>query len=296
MLRVFQILDRIIDTHVPVLIHGQSGTGKELIARAIHFNGPRKAAPFISVNCGAIPESLLESELFGHVRGAFTGATTDREGLLPAADRGSLFLDEIGDMSLAMQTKLLRALQEGEVRPVGASEDRHVDVRIIAASHRDLGDEVAAGRFREDLYYRVNVVRINLPSLKERPDDIPVLAEHLLERCAGELGGVRKRLTPDAIEALMKFDWPGNVRELENLLKNAAVLSTGAEIKASDFPISTSTSRVTEATDTLNLAELERQAIHRALNVSKGNKKKAAELLGIARLTLYRKLKGYESE
>ena len=291
MLRVFKVLDRVIDTHVPVLIHGESGTGKELIARAIHFNGPRKQAPFVSVNCGAIPESLLESELFGHVRGAFTGATTDREGLFPSADGGTLFLDEIGDMSLAMQTKLLRALQEGEVRPVGAVETRRVNVRVVSASHRDLALEVGEGRFREDLFYRINVVQLELPPLRERRDDIPALAEHILERCIGELGGVPKRMTAAAVERLLEHDWPGNVRELENLLKNAAVLSSGPTIDGEDVLLPQHGTRQMDLGGSLKLVDVERQTIERALESAGGNKKKAAELLGIARLTLYRKLK-----
>jgi transcriptional regulator with GAF, ATPase, and Fis domain len=297
MRRVFALLDRVTDTVMPVLIHGESGTGKELIATALHCNGPRKKGPFISVNCAALPETLLESELFGHVRGAFTGAMTDKPGLIPAAHRGTLFLDEIGDMPLAMQAKLLRILQEGQFRPVGATETQSVDLRVVAASHRDLADEVAGGRFREDLYYRINVIRIDIPPLRGRREDIPLLVDHILARAATELGGERKHLTPAALERLLRHDWPGNIRELENLLRSAAVMTDGAEIDAAHLPL---TERAGECDDqlgdVLNLAELERRAIGQALRTTQGNKKKAAELLGIARLTLYRKLKSFDDK
>ncbi|MBN1774778.1 MAG: sigma-54-dependent Fis family transcriptional regulator, partial [Deltaproteobacteria bacterium] len=292
MLRVLQTLDRVIETHVPVLIRGESGTGKELVARALHFNGPRRDRPFVTVNCAAIPEALMESELFGHVRGAFTGALRDRDGLFAAAHGGTLFLDEIGDMSPAMQVKLLRALQEGEVRPVGSSVDRKVDVRIVAASHHDLARLVADGRFREDLFYRLNVVSIPVPPLRERKEDILLLAEHLLERFAGELGGVRKKLRPDALQRLLTHPWPGNVRELENVLKNAAVLARSDEIGPEDIPLDPGgASDAPASPSSLRLEEVEMQTIRKALRATGGNKKLAAELLGISRLTLYRKLK-----
>jgi transcriptional regulator with GAF, ATPase, and Fis domain len=291
MLRVFQTLDRIIDTHVPVLVQGESGTGKELIARAIHYNGPRKAGPFVSVNCGAIPETLMESELFGHVRGAFTGATKDSEGLFAAADGGTLFFDEIGEMSTSMQTRLLRVLQEGEYRPLGATVDRRVDVRVLAATNRDLAREVASGGFREDLYYRLDVVSIRLPPLRERLEDIPLLCDHVLEQFAGEMGGARKRLAPGALDVLLGHSWPGNVRELENVLKNAAILSRSDDLGPGDIHLTRRAAGDEPLAPTLNLGELERQTIARVLKLTAGNKTRAAEILGISRLTLYRKLK-----
>jgi transcriptional regulator with GAF, ATPase, and Fis domain/tetratricopeptide (TPR) repeat protein len=295
MLALLRVLDRVIETHVPVLIEGESGTGKELVARAVHYNGPRRDAPFVSVNCGALPDSLLESELFGHLRGAFTGATADRTGLFAAAHRGTLFLDEVGDTSPALQAKLLRAVQEGEIRPVGSNERRKVDVRILAATLRDLDADVRAGRFREDLLYRLNVVTLRVPPLRDRREDIPLLADHILERFAGELGGARKRLAPDALATLLKHPWPGNVRELENVLKNAAILATGETIGPESIHLAHPEHPLPSTGTTLNLDEIEQRTIERAIAAAGGNKKRAAGLLGISRLTLYRKLKRFEA-
>lgn len=234
--KLFALLERVAPSHVPVLIHGETGSGKELVARALHAYSPRKDQPFVAENCAAIAPTLLESELFGHVRGAFTDASRDRKGTFVTADGGTVFLDEIGDMPPDMQSKLLRVLQDGEVRPVGASKTQKVDVRIVAASHRDLGELVKQGRFREDLLFRLNVITLEVPSLRERKADLPYLATFLLERMADELGGTPRALTADALAALAERDWPGNVRELENLLRRAAALTPpGQPIDRSDL-------------------------------------------------------------
>ena len=222
---LFDLIERVRQSDVPVLIHGETGSGKELVARALHDFGPRSKAPFLAENCAAIAPTLLESELFGHVRGAFTDASRDRKGTFAAANGGTVFLDEIGDMPMPMQAKILRVLQEGEVRPVGSSKPEKVDVRIIAASHRDLLAMAAEGRFREDLLYRLNVITLELPALRERLEDLPILADFLLARVAKEEGQPPRRLTPAALEALAKQRFPGNVRELENLLRRAAALT-----------------------------------------------------------------------
>jgi two-component system response regulator PilR (NtrC family) len=219
-----------------VLIHGESGTGKELIARAIHFSSPRSAERFLSVNCGAIPENLLESELFGHERGSFTGALRDKKGLFQEADRGTLFLDEISEMSLPMQVKLLRALQEKVVRKVGGTDEEPTDVRIIAATNQHLPDRIARGEFREDLYYRINVIPIALPPLRARREDIPLLVDHFLRKYSEAIGTPAKRISAEAVRLLERHTWPGNVRELENLIERAVALSTSDVITAEDLP------------------------------------------------------------
>jgi len=233
---LFDLIDRVRQSDVPVLVHGETGSGKELVARALHDFGPRAKAPFLAENCAAITPTLLESELFGHVRGAFTDASRDRKGTFAAADGGTVFLDEIGDMPLTMQSKILRVLQEGEVRPVGASKPEKVDVRIIAASHRDLAEMVAAGQFREDLLYRLNVITLELPPLRERSEDLVYLASFLLARVAQEEHGPARELTPAALESLASRRFPGNVREFENLLRRASALTPpGRPIDASDL-------------------------------------------------------------
>ena len=249
--RVFQIMDRLLDNTIPVLIEGESGTGKELVARAIHFNGARRDKPFVAVNCGAIPANLLESELFGHVRGAFTGATNDKLGLFEAAQGGTLLLDELGELPLEMQVKLLRVLQSGEIQKVGDTKERHVDVRIVAATNRQITEEVAAGRFREDLYYRLAVIPVRLPPLRERRDDIPALIQHFLQanREAG-VGGV-EAVSPKTLSLLCRYDWPGNVRQLEMVLKNASLFADNSTLQPEDlssFPDITgvNTGRMTE--------------------------------------------------
>lgn len=304
MRKVFQQLDRIIESKLPVLIQGESGTGKELIARAIHFNGERKSMPFVSENCAALPDSLLESELFGHERGAFTGAHRKKKGLLERAHGGTLFLDEIGDMSVEMQKKLLRALQEGEFRPLGSDSLVQTDVRILTASHRNLEDLVRDGEFREDLYYRVNVLSVRLPALRERSDDIPLLAEHLLARSAREAGCSVPILPHEVMAALVAHAWPGNVRELENEMRRLTVLAQET-VKLEDLSQSVLEGRSLhtqsavaklsgDAADIkMAVAELEKSSIQAALARTGGNKSKAASELGISRFALQRKLEKY---
>jgi transcriptional regulator with GAF, ATPase, and Fis domain len=300
---VFDQLERIVETELPVLVHGESGTGKELIARAIHQAGARRQRPFITENVGALPDSLLESELFGHVKGAFTGAYKAKRGLLEQADGGTLFLDEVGDMSPAMQKKLLRVLQEGEVRPVGSDEVRRVDVRVVAASNRDLEILVREGVFREDLFYRLAVLRVDLPPLRARRDDIPLLAETLLSRAAREAGREAPVLTQEVVAALMRHSWPGNVRELENEMRRLVVLAEGGA-QLSDLSSSVLEARpvagvpdeaqVLEAGDIKGaVADLERRSIEAALEQAAGNKSQAARSLGISRFALQRKLEKY---
>jgi len=295
---VFSILDRVIPTDFPVLIEGESGTGKELVASAIHKNGPRSSKPFLTENCGALPESLLESELFGHVRGSFTGADRTRDGLFQRAHGGTLFLDEIGEMSPGMQTKLLRALQEGEVRKVGATQVEKVDVRIISATNRDLRESVAAKTFREDLYYRINVVGIRLPPLRERREDVETLLEYFLEETCREAGCKRKTLSAAALKILMAHSWPGNVRELQNEVKRLVALADdviGPELldslKASEAK-GGSTARADLGGRSLR--DLERQAIVETMKLTGGNKAETAKRLGISRRALYDKIEKYD--
>ncbi|MBM4359521.1 MAG: sigma 54-interacting transcriptional regulator, partial [Deltaproteobacteria bacterium] len=287
--RLLGLCDRISATEVPVLIQGESGTGKELVARAIHRNGSRSGGPFVSENCGALPETLLESALFGHVRGAFTGATRTHVGLLEAADRGTLFLDEIGEMSLSMQTKLLRVLEDGIVRPVGSERGRRVDLRLVAATHRDLDEMVAAGRFREDLLYRLDVLRMRVPPLRERREDIPLLVRHFLARYAGES---RTVVSPAALERLVAFDWPGNVRQLENEVRRAIVLSDGV-IDAEHLALGRTT--VLRPTGDLTIRPrvdaLEATLIEEAMRRTGGNQTRSAELLGMSRFGLRKLMK-----
>jgi len=301
MKRVFHELDRIVETELPVLIHGESGTGKELIARAIHFNGARKDRPFIAENCAALPDTLLESELFGHTRGAFTGADRAKKGLLEQASGGTLFLDEIGDMSSEMQKKLLRVLQEGEVRPLGSSKTIQVDVRLLAASHQNLEELVKEGKFREDLFYRINVLTLRLPPLRERPEDIPLLAEALLSRAAREAGRQVPHLPHEVQAALAAYGWPGNVRELENEMRRVLLLADEAvrldnlspnvldlsgEGGAAPTPVIVGDLRAA-------VVRFERQAIQGALERNGGNKSRASKELGISRFALQRKLEKY---
>jgi two-component system response regulator AtoC len=284
-----------------VLITGESGSGKELIASLIHEAGPRARAPFVAVNCGAIPEQLLESELFGHARGAFTGAVDDRQGLFEEADGGTLFLDEIGELPVALQVKLLRALQEGEVRPVGDNMPRAVDVRVVAATSRDLETEVRAGRFRADLFYRVNVVRIPLPPLRERREDIPDLVRHFIGVFNKRLGLAIAGVTPAAMRLLMDHAWPGNVRELENVIERAMVLTDDPQIDAEHLPqtVRLPGNAAALADDDLDLSVkrrtevLERTLIQRALRQTGGNRTRAARLLELSHRALLYKIKEY---
>ena len=302
--KVFQQLDRIIESKLPVLIQGESGTGKELIARAIHFNGERKELQFVSENCAALPDTLLESELFGHERGAFTGAHRTKKGLLERAHNGTLFLDEIGDMSGEMQKKLLRVLQEGEFRPLGSDRLISTDVRLLTASHRNLEDLVRAGEFREDLFYRINVLSVKLPALRERSDDIPLLADHLLARSAREAGCPVPAMPHEVMAALVAHAWPGNVRELENEMRRLVVLArdtvkledlsqTVLEGRALHGPATAAKLSGDAADIKQAVAELEKSSIQAALARTGGNKSKAATELGISRFALQRKLEKY---
>jgi DNA-binding NtrC family response regulator len=295
---VIKLAEMVAPTDSTVLITGESGTGKEVLARYIHQLSERESGPFISVNCGALPENLLESELFGHVKGSFTGAHRDKEGLLAAARGGTFFLDEVGEMSPALQVKLLRALQEREIVPVGATEPVSIDVRIIAATNRDLEEEIRRGAFRSDLYYRLNVISLHLPALREREDDVVVLAEHFLRRVSDKTG-TQFGMSDDCRSALQRYDWPGNVRELENALERAAILSRGGIIGFDALPARITApaaapliSERPPANPTLELVE--RAYILWVLQAEGGNKARAAEVLGIDPSTLYRKLNRYE--
>jgi len=294
MQKVFSVMEKVIPNKSNILITGESGTGKGLVAQAIHEAGPRKDKPFIAINCGAIPENLLESELFGHKKGAFTSANEDKKGLITMAHTGTLFLDEIGELPQALQVKLLHVIQTRELTPVGDTRVITVDVRIIAATNADLMQRVKEGRFREDLYYRLNVIEIHMPSLRERRDDIPVLIKHFMEVFAKEAGKTIKDIDYEAMQALLAYDWPGNIRELRNTIERATVLADGEVITMHDLTDKfrtldiegVSTSSLRQALDTF-----ERDYIRRSLTESKGNKEAAAGKLGVDLATLYRKLK-----
>ena len=295
---VVKLAETVAPTDSTVLISGESGTGKEVIARYIHTLSDRVDGPFVSINCGALPENLLESELFGHVKGSFTGAVRDKAGLFVAARGGTFFLDEVGEMTPATQVKLLRALQEREVVPVGATEPVQVDVRIIAATNRDLEEEIRRGSFRGDLYYRLNVITLHLPPLRDRADDVPLLADYFLQRFAQGRGAETPRLSERTQEILRAYDWPGNVRELENALERAAVLSNGEEIDPATLPDRLTSQKATPlVSDRLPpnppLEIIERAYIHWVLQAEGGNKTRTAEVLGIDPSTLYRKLLRY---
>ena len=294
------LADKVARHPSTVLITGESGTGKELIARHIHQASPRANRPFVAVNCAAIPEALLESELFGHAKGAFTGATAERQGLFEEAHEGTLFLDELGDLPVPLQVKLLRALQEGEVRRVGDNASRSVDVRLVAATARDLESDVAEGRFRADLYYRINVVRIHLPALRERTEDIPELVRHFVDRFNRRLGLHVTGVTAGAMRALMEYPWPGNVRELENVVERAMVLTDGPQLCAEQLPTLTApASRSDGAASPLDLSvkrrteELERALIKEALERTRGNRTRAAKLLDLSHRALLYKIRDY---
>ncbi|MCG5534507.1 sigma-54-dependent transcriptional regulator [Ectothiorhodospira mobilis] len=287
MRRLKETLTKLARSQAPVYILGESGSGKERVAREIHRRGPRADQPFVPVNCGAIPTELMESEFFGHVKGSFTGATADRPGLFQAAHGGTLFLDEVAELPLHMQVKLLRAIQERAVRPVGAQTETATDVRILSASHKDLTQEVQAGRFRQDLFYRLNVIELRVPSLRERMEDLPQLAEHILERLAQRAAEGRRRLSPEALARLERYDYPGNVRELENILERAATLSDGALIGPQDlqFPSAVEPPPARACGEPLEarLASEEKQALLQALERSGGEADAAARLLGLTR-------------
>jgi two-component system response regulator AtoC len=302
MREIFSLVKKVCDFKTTVLILGESGTGKELIARAIHFNSNRKKAPFVAVNCGAIPENLLESELFGHVKGSFTDAVCDKAGLFEQADSGTLLLDEIGEMPPFLQVKLLRVLQEGEIRPVGAAAAKKVDVRVVSATSRDLTTEVSSGRFREDLFYRINVFCINIPPLRERMEDIPFLANHFLQKYSAMLGKSAVRLSPECMTSLMGYAWPGNVRELENCIERGLVLCEGNFLDVECLPENLRKERDSSrilpfSPDNYSLKRagemLEREYIRKALEKTGGNRTHAAKILEISHRALLYKIKEY---
>ena len=299
---IYDLLDRIVDATASVLVTGETGTGKEVVARALHERGPRRQRPFVAINCSAMPEALLESELFGHVRGAFTDARAPRTGLCVQANGGTLLLDEIGDMPLALQPKLLRMLQERRVRPVGGDEEIPIDVRVVATTNRDLRALIDEGRFREDLYFRVNVIHIALPPLRARGGDVLLLAQHFLEAHATRAGKRITGLSPAAAQKLLAYDWPGNVRELQNCIERAVALARYEEIAVDDLPEQIRAYRRShvlvagdDPSELVSLAEVERRYILRVLEASGGSKTLAASVLGITRKTLYRKLLEYGS-
>ncbi len=293
---VFELIRRITPSPSSVLITGESGTGKELVARAIHFNSPRAQGPFIPVNCAAIPENLLESEMFGHMKGSFTDAKADRRGLFEEAQGGTLFLDEISELPISLQAKLLRVLQEKEIRRVGGTRSIPVDARVIAATNVDLAGEVKAKQFREDLYYRLNVIEVHMPALRERTEDIPLLAMHFVKKYAEPMKKSVTGLTEGALALLMDYSWPGNVRELENVIERGVTLTRGEKIVSEDLPQSVrgdsgDRHMIEEGAEKVRtLAEVERTYILRVLEKTAGNKYQAAQILGIDRKTLYRKL------
>jgi len=301
MRQVFALVEKVMDTTTSVLIQGETGTGKELIARVIHYNGPLKDKPFVVENCGALSENLLESELFGHVKGSFTGAIADKKGLFEQADGGTVFLDEIGEMSSAMQVKLLRVLQEGQFRPVGGSRQIHIDVRLIASTNRNLEEEVKKGNFREDLFYRISVFPVMLPPLRERREDISLLAAHFLKKFTKKLKRPAAKLTPRAMDLLSQFDWPGNVRELENEIERAVTLA-GKEREISEEHLSEKTKTFSEKgiliqkTDgTLKevTEQIEQRIVSETLQKTRGNRSQAARMLGLTRQGLLNKIARY---
>lgn len=297
-----QQISRLARSQAPVHIHGESGSGKEVVARLIHNNGPRATGAFVAVNCGAIPPELMESELFGHIKGSFTGASQDKVGLFQAASGGTLFLDEVADLPLAMQVKLLRAIQEKTVRPVGANEEQHTDIRLLSATHKNLANEVETGKFRQDLYYRINVIDLRVPSLRERLEDVPALTKNILNRIGAEHGTTEAHLERSAVTALNNYTFPGNVRELENILERALALSDGDSITADDLQFSNTikrdpassqnenperTANMFESQDAYGdlegyLEDIEREMICRALEKCRWNKTATAKMLGIS--------------
>ena len=297
MQQTFALMQRAAESDITVLISGESGTGKELIARAIHFNSPRKAGPFITVNCAAIPETLIESELFGHERGAFTGAAAKKIGKFEHADGGTIFLDEIGDMELALQATLLRVLQERQVQRVGGTTDIPIDIRVLTATNQDLEAAVEVGAFRRDLFYRVAAFPITVPPLRDRREDIPLLANHFLNKYTEKVTKSIKALSPDFLRLLMQFNFPGNVRELENIIERAVLLETTELLQPSSLPpqiLSMVSYQTADGTEILPFEEVERQTLAHALKAMDNNVTKAAEALKIDRSTLYRKMKLYK--
>ncbi|MEL7045555.1 MAG: sigma-54 dependent transcriptional regulator [Pseudomonadota bacterium] len=307
MQKLRQQITKLARSQAPVHIHGESGSGKELVARSIHGRGPRAAGPFVAVNCGAVPAELIESELFGHLKGSFTGASRDKLGLFQAAEGGTLFLDEVADLPLPMQVKLLRAIQEKRIRPVGANEEMSTDVRLLSATHKSLAQEVETGRFREDLFFRINVIELRVPSLRERRDDIPVLAELLLGRIATGLGIEAPKLEPGAMKGMLDYRFPGNVRELENMLERAFALCEGDSIRAEDLQLGSTPlpmgkrsssdarqdSRLSDVAGDLDsyLADIEREVLSEALEAQRWNRTETARLLGVSFRSLRYRMK-----
>lgn len=303
MIELYKEIARVSPTNSTVLILGESGTGKELVARAIHQNSGRKENPFVAINCGALTETLLEAELFGHQKGSFTGANADRRGLWEEAENGTLFLDEIGETSLAMQVKLLRALQENEIRRVGSNQTRKVNARIIAATNRDLEQEVKDGNFREDLFYRLSVITLKVPSLRERPTDIPILAERFLQKARRNANKSNLHFSDKVLKKLSQFDWKGNVRELEATVEYSALRARGNEILVEDLPVKLTLGNIEKSVETQplqnfhqdlpSLDEIEKRYLQFVLQETKGNKTRTAEILGIDRRTLYRMMERF---
>jgi two-component system response regulator HydG len=300
MRKVYALLERIADSAASVLVTGETGTGKELVARALHDRGPRKAGPFVGLNCAAVPEALLEAELFGHVRGAFTDASRARAGLFTRANGGTLFLDEIGELPLALQPKLLRALQERKVRPVGSDDEVPFDARVVTATNRDLESAVEENRFREDLFFRINVIHVALPPLRARGGDVLLLAQHFIDRYAGQAGKAVSGISAAAAERLLAYAWPGNVRELENCIERAIAMTEYEKIAVDDLPEKIRNYRRShvlvasdDPTELVPLEEVERRYILRVMEAVGGNKTEAAQVLGVGRRTLYRKLEQY---
>ena len=296
--RVYKLIQKVAQHSYPVLILGESGTGKELVARSIHFSGPRKNKLFAPVDCSSLTPTLIETELFGHVKGAFTGAHNSKQGLFEAAGEGTLFLDEIGDLPIDLQSKLLRALQEREIKPVGSTERIGVRARVIAATNRDLDSAIRTGVFRQDLYFRLNVVQIKLPPLRERKADIPLLVSTFLEKFSEPTRPIHT-ISEDAMRRIMSYDWPGNIRELEHAIERAVALGSGPILHVGDLPSNLQfvpADNAVDADDLVHLETLEKRAIFRALQETSGDKLAAARLLGIGKTTLYRKLKQYETD
>jgi len=290
---IYEVLKRVAPSNISVLIEGESGTGKELIARAIHNNSPRADKPFKPINCAGLSETLLESELFGHIKGAFTGAAADRKGLFEIADKGTLFLDEIGDMAANSQAKLLRVIEDGIVIPVGSNKQMVVDVRLISATNQDLAKLIEEKKFRQDLYFRIKGVDIVIPPLRDRTEDIPELVEFFLKEAASETGSKISRITDAAMDALVNYDWPGNIRQLRNTIRTMVVMSRSDKLDISDIPADVLRIRQLGSGEALSLNELEKQAIIEILAKTGNNREKAAKILGIGERTLYRKIKEY---